>query len=245
MTVDHHPDHGYRVYAPRNGRHLVSPDGAQIFSTRPIHALWRWQRLLLAQVLPLSATLQGLELLHASAAEWNDRTFALVARAGTGKTSVAAHVVARGGVLVTDDVLALEDKDDVVMAHPGAASLSIDPAELRRMPPTGRQRLGPHIGRADKIVLAPRLATVAAPLRRIYFLERPSSGRLRIVPLAPDPVRLLANSFNTYVRTPDRIVNQLAVVDRLAQNVPAFSVRIPSSEDASSVARAVITHMEK
>src|SRR4029079_7075843 len=127
------------------------------------------------------------------AAEWNDRTFALVARTGTGKTSVAAHVVARGGVLVTDDVLALEDKDDVVMAHPGAASLSIDPAELRRMPPTGRQRLGPHIGRAYKIVLARSLATAAAPLRRIYFLERPSSGRLRIVPLAPDPVRLLAN----------------------------------------------------
>lgn len=245
MAVDHHPDLGYRVYAPHNGRHLVSRDGARIFSTRPIHAPWRWQRLLIAQVLPLAATLQGLELLHASAAEWNGRTFGLVARAGTGKTSVAAHVVARGGVLVTDDVLALEERDDVVVAHPGAASLSIDPAELMRMPPTGRQRLGPNVGRADKVVLAAEVATAPTPLRRIYFLERPSSGRLRIAPLAPDPVRLLANSFNTYVRTPGRIVNQLAVVDRLAQTVPAFSVRIPSGEDASSVARAVIAHMEK
>ena len=94
-------------------------------------------------------------------------------------------------------------------------------------------------------MLAAELATGATPLRHIYFLERPASGRLRIAPLAPDPVRLLANSFNTYVRTPERIVNQLAVVDRLAQTVPAFSVRIPSGEDASSVARAVIAHMEK
>ncbi len=245
MAVDHHPDLGYRVYAPRNGRHLVSPDGARIVSTRPIHALWRWQRLLLAQVLPLSATLQGLELLHASAVGWNGRTFGLVARAGTGKTSVAAHVVARGGVLVTDDVLALEEKDDVVVAHPGAASLSIDPAELMRMPPTGRRRLGLQVGRADKVVLAVEPAIHATPLRHIYFLERPASGRLRIAPLAPDPVRLLASSFNTYVRTPERIVNQLAVVDRVAQTVPAFSVRIPSGEDASSVARAVIAHMEQ
>src|SRR5262245_11969164 len=78
MAVDHHPDLGFRVYAPHNGRHLVSPDGARIFSTRPVRALWRWQRLLLAQVLPLAATLQGLELLHASAVGWRGRTFGLV-----------------------------------------------------------------------------------------------------------------------------------------------------------------------
>jgi hypothetical protein len=244
MAVDHHPDLGYRVYAPHNGRHLVSRDGARIFSTRPIRAPWRWQRLLIAQVLPLAATLQGLELLHASAAEWDGRTFGLVARSGAGKTSVAAHVVARGGVLVTDDVLALEERGDVAVAHAGAASLSIDPAELTRMPPTGRRRLGGHVGRADKVVLAAEVATEPAPLSRMYFLERPSSGRMRIVPLAPDPVRLLANSFNTYVRTPERIVNQLAVIDRLSRTVPAFSVRIPSCEDASSVACAVMAHME-
>ena len=237
MAVDHQPDLGYRVYAPCNGRHLVSPDGARIFSARPIHALWRWQRLLFAQVLPLAATLQGLELLHASAAEWNGRTFGLVARAGTGKTSVAAHVVARGGVLVTDDVLALEERSGVVMAHPGAASLSIDSAELVRMPPNGRPRLGSQVGRADKVVLAAELATV----RRPSDTSTSSSGRRRDGCASrrstPDPVRLLANSFNTYVRTPERIVNQLAVVDRLARTVPAFSVRIPSGEDASSVAR--------
>lgn len=244
MAVDHHPDLGYRVYAPHNGRHLVSRDGARIFSTRPIHARWRWQRLLIAQVLPLAATLQGLELLHASAAQWNGRTFGLVAPAGTGKTSVAAHVVARGGILVTDDVLALEERGDVALAHPGASSLSIDPAELTRMSATGRRRLGAHVGHAEKLVLAPKVATEAAPLSCVYFLERPSTGRLRIVPLAPDPVRFLANSFNTYVRTPERIVNQLAVIDRLARTVPAFSVRIPSGEDASSVARAVTAHME-
>ena len=112
------------------------------------------------------------------------------------------------------------------------------------MSPTGRRRLGRAVGRFDKVVLDTEVTTEAAPLSRMYFLERPSSGRLRIVPLAPDPVRLLASSFNTYVRTPERIVNQLAVIDRLARTVPAFSVRIPAGQDAPSVARAIVAHLE-
>jgi hypothetical protein len=101
------------------------------------------------------------------------------------------------------------------------------------------------VGRADKVVLRADVATSAAPLERMYILERPSAGRLRIVPLAPDPLQMLASSFNSYVRTPGRIVNQLAVVDRLVEAVPVFSVRIPAGEDASSVAHAVVAHAEK
>ena len=246
MAVDHHPDLGYRVYAPRNGRHLVSPDGARIFSTHPIHALWRWQRLLLAQVLPLSATLQGLELLHASAVGWNGRTFGLVARAGTGKTSVAAHAVARGGVLVTDDVLALEEKDDVVLAHPGAASLSIDPAELMRMPPSGRQRLGPHLGRADKVVLGAELATQRGPAQT-HLLPRASGVGTLADRAARAGPGATAREQLQHVRADTRAHREPARRHRphLAETVPAFSVRIPPAEDASSVARAVIAHMEQ
>ena len=244
MAVDRHPDVGYRVYAPHNGRHVVSRDGGRILSTRPARTLWRWQRLLLAQVLPLAATLQGLELLHASAVAWRGRTIGLVAPSGTGKTSVAAHLVASGGVLLTDDVLAVERLGNVAVAHPGASCLSIDRAELMRIPKTSRRRLGPPIGRADKVVLATEAATRAAPLSCMYFLERPSRGGLRIEPLGSDPVRLLANSFNTYVRTPERVENQLAVVDCLARTVPTFSVQIPPGEAAAGVARAVIAHVE-
>ena len=131
-----------------------------------------------------------------------------------------------------------------VMAHPGAASLSIDSAELVRMPPNGRPRLGSPVGRADKVVLAAKLAAGETPLRHIYFLERPTSGRLRIAPLAPDPVRLLANSFNTYVRTPERIVTNSPSSTASPEPAGVLGTH-PSGEDASSVALAVIAHMEK
>jgi hypothetical protein len=244
MSVDHDPESGYRVYAPWNGRHLVAPDGGRIRSALPPSSPWRWQRLLFAQVLPLAATLQGLELLHASAVEWHGKTVAFVARAGTGKTSTAAHVVASGGTLLTDDVLALEIVDGAIVGHSGVPTLSIDRAELARMSADGRARVGAALGRADKLVLAVPVSPRARPLDGLYFLERPSAGELRVERRDPDPFLLLANSFNLYVRTPERIVNQLDVASRLAETVPLFTVRIPVGAAASDVARTVTEHAE-
>jgi hypothetical protein len=244
MAVDHSPQQGYRVYAPRNGRHVVSPDGNRVASALPPIARWRWQRLLFAQVLPLASTLQGLELLHASAVEWQGRTIAFVARAGTGKTSTAAHIVASGGTLLTDDVLALEEIDGVLFGHSGVPTLSVDEAELERMTPEGRKRLGTPMGRADKLVLSVPLATRANRLDALYFLVRTAAGGFEVERLDADPVRLLANSFNVYVRTPERIVNQLAIAAHLAETVPVYRVRIPVDVAATDVASGVLSHVE-
>src|SRR5207248_1369448 len=127
LAVDHHPELGYRIYAPRYGRHLVSSDGTRIVSALPNVAPWRWQRLLFAQALPLAATLQGLEALHASAVELGGKAFAFTAASGTGKTSLAMHLVARGATFLTDDVLAVEARVGALIAHPGASTLSVAP----------------------------------------------------------------------------------------------------------------------
>ena len=113
------------------------------------------------------------------------------------------------------------------------------------MSPAGRDRLGAPLGRADKIVLAPDVVGTPTELGSLYFLERPTPGTLRIEPLAPDPLRLLANSFNSYVRTPERIVNQLAIAARAVEVVPLFSVGIPSGTAASQVALAILEHAER
>ena len=119
-----------------------------------------------------------------------------VARAGTGKTSVAAHSVALGASLFTDDVLALEPNADGVVAYPGANALHVDGRELEAMPTQGRDRLGPAVGGADKIVLAAPVSAGSKRLDALYFLERPAPGAFSIARLEPDPVQLLANSFN-------------------------------------------------
>lgn len=243
MTVDYHPRLGYRVWAFRLGRHLVSLDGRRILSALPQRSPWMWQRLLYSQVLPLAATLQGLELLHASAVVLEGRTIAFSAPSGTGKTSVAAHLVAGGASLLTDDILAFELSKERLLAHSGAPLLAVADAELKQMTETGRGRLGVALGRSDKVVFRSDIASHVGTLDALYFLRRsPDEGALAIERLEPNPLRAVAHCFNTYVRSQERVVNQLAVCEYLVESVPIFSVAIPPSCSAHEVAAAVRVH---
>src|SRR5436190_3280341 len=109
LLVQRDGDGDYRVWAPGHGRYHISADGSRICAFVPGSGSgWQWQRLLVAQPLPLAAALQGLALVHASSVAVGGRAFAFLASSGTGKTSVAAHLVARGATHVTDDIVALE-----------------------------------------------------------------------------------------------------------------------------------------
>ena len=110
---------GFRVWAPRHGCYLVAPDGTHVAGAPSAVAAWRWERLVLAQVLPLAAALRGMEILHASAVEMAGRAVAFLGSSGVGKTTLAARIVVRGARLVTDDVLAVDMANGAVRAYRG------------------------------------------------------------------------------------------------------------------------------
>jgi hypothetical protein len=246
ITIEYHDEVGYRIWASRHGRHIVSSDGVQIRSALPRVAPWRWQRLLFAQVLPLAALLQGLELFHASAVAIGDRAVAFSAPSGTGKTSVASHLVARGAQLITDDVLALELTGRGVQAHAGAGIAGVHAAELRAMTADGRSRLGPEIGRDDKVYLATELSDRPMPLGALYFLSRgPRFEQLEIEESAPpDPRLLLGSSFLAYLRTRERLTNLLDICARIASSAQIFHVRVPPGIPAIEVAQEIESHVQ-
>src|SRR5262249_4538654 len=102
---------------------------------------------------------------------------------------------------------------------------------------------GTQVGKIDKILLSPPMLDLPQGLDRVYFLRRSQSpGPLRIDRCAPDPLRLLAHSFNTYVHSGARVVNQLAVHAGVVETVGMFTVAIPPSCPAVKVAAAVRTH---
>jgi hypothetical protein len=244
MRIEEHPELGYRIWAPRYGRHLVSADGRRISSALPRLAPWRWQRLFFAQVLPLASALQGLELFHASAVSLRDRVMAFAGGSGVGKTSLAAHLVARGATLATDDVLALEAVPGGVLAHPGAATASVDEAELRAMAPEGREALGKEVGRSDKVHLAAPVLDRPQPLSLLYFPRRSSTpGPVRIARLEPPGTReLLAASFLLYLQSSSRLVTHLDVCARIAKSVTTYRVVVPPDVPSRDVAAAVEEH---
>jgi hypothetical protein len=239
LSVEQADAVGFRIQAPGFGRHLVSEDGRSLL-THLSPGLSGWERLFYAQPLPLAAALQGLELVHASAVVLEFGAVALVASSGTGKTSVAAHLVAGGASFLTDDVLALEASDGRVFAHPGPGRLAIDEAELARMV----NGIGVVVGRSDKLQLRLEPATKAAPLRAVYFLRRVSRADGLVIAHQDDAQPLLSSSFLGYLTSPERLLVHLDVCARIAATVPTLSVAIPPGVSAQDVARGIHDHAQ-
>jgi hypothetical protein len=235
---------GFRVWAPRHGCYLVAPDGTHIAAAPSAVAAWRWERLLLAQVLPLAAALRGMEILHASAVEMAGRAVAFLGGSGVGKTTLAARIVARGARLVTDDVLAVDVANGAVRTHSGGAVARVDPRELRAMTGKERRGLGAIRARAEKWHVMPTLASDELPLALTYHLvRRPEVEEVEIVRVHPyDPALLLGSAFLSYLVDPERLRRQLDVCGAIADTTPLHQVRIGRGSRSAEVSEAVLEH---
>lgn len=246
MTVDHDATVGYRIWAPYHGRHLVAVDGQTILSAPPIRRGWWWQRLFLAQVLPLAATLQGLELMHASAVAFDDRAVAIPAASGSGKTSLAAHLLDLGGDLMTDDVLALEVVAGRVLAHPGVGLVNIDSTQREALGPRASGQLSDSLGGGQKRYAVAPVVDRPLPLAAVYFLHRARNITTpRIVEAGADPRSLLGSSFISYLESPARLLTHLEVCGRIAETIPSFVVEAPLEGSASELAQLLRAHGEE
>jgi hypothetical protein len=248
MRIDRHATEGYRIWAPYYGRHIVAADGRAIRSALPNVSPWRWQRLFFAQALPLAAALQGLEVLHASAVAIRGRIIAFVGSSGSGKTSVAAHAIALGASFVTDELLAVESDGTAVLAHPGPARLSIDDCEMRHIPDGQRARVGPTIGRSDKLIVEPTPISVSLPLDAVYFLTRPrpEAPRLSITDADADGIRtVMKRRFQPYVDAAEQLTGQLDAWTAIAEMVRVYDVLIPEGARAREVAATALAHADQ
>ena len=244
LTLERHPQLGFRMFAHRYGHWLIAADGSSI---RTSHAEdlepWLWQRFLVAQVLPFAALLEGLEVFHASGVVLDDRVVAIVAGSGGGKTSLGLNLVLLGMPFFTDDVLALEQRDGTLVCMPGAGSANVRDETLRRLCEQGDDGLGEILGRGSESlrVAIPRDERELA-LGAVYFLDRAEGNReLRFEPTA-DPYLLLASTFNFVIRTPERLAAQLDTCAAIARSAALFRVAAPRSLSAAAVGAAVADH---
>jgi hypothetical protein len=247
LAVAYDDSVGFRVWAPCHGCYLVAPDGRLVLAAPPTAACGQWERLVLAQVLPLAAVLRGMDLLHASAVELGGRAVAFLGRSGAGKTTVAAHCVARGARLLTDDVLAIEAAATGVRAHRGGAVMRLDPRELQAMTPPERERFGTVNVDEGKWHATPPLATPRLPLGLTYHLMRDEGGEgVSITRVRPyDPVLLLGNTFLPYLTGPARLERQLELWAAIASGTSLFQIRVGPDAGSRAVAGAVLGHARR
>jgi hypothetical protein len=245
MTVHAHDDAGYRINAPGYGRFRVTPDGALVECAPAPGPAWRWHRPFLAQALPLAATLNGMEVLHASAAVVDGQAIAFTGHSGAGKTSLGIHLVDQGASMLADDVVALSAEDDELRAHPGVRFANVAQEQIDALEPDRRGRLGHIVGSSDKLhILVDSMADVAAPLAALYFIHRrPTVPRLEFeLVWPPQPPLLLTATFMPHITASARLTAQLRVCSLIASRVPTFKLHVPPSVAAAELATEVAAH---
>lgn len=244
LTIEEHPEAGYRLDAPAFGRYLVARDGGRILCAPSDLPDWEWQAFLIGQVLPLAAVLHGLEAVHASAVALGDEVIGLVADSRGGKSSLAINLVRRGAAFVADDVLALERAGERILVHPGPTLASVRHAEADAIGPAAVRRLGTVVGRDEhELRLSMKREPRTLALAALYVIERSEHEPVGAVrELEPDPRLLLGNTFNGFVRTPARLVGQLDLYAQLSRTVPTFSAIVSPAVDAYGLAGCIHAH---
>jgi hypothetical protein len=154
-------------------------------------------------VLALWLERRGTRALHGAAAVVDGQGVAFLADAGAGKTSTAAACVAAGLPMLSDDLLALEERDGAVYARPGYPQFRMWPEQARHFVGTAeghdqihpsRTKLRIDVGTSFGI-----FQNTPVPLRRIYLPHRLSEAdaSVEIEPIRPRGamVALLRHSF--------------------------------------------------
>ena len=196
-----------------------------------------WERLLLAQVLPLAALLGGYEVLHASAVDVAGRAVALVGHSGSGKSTLAAHLVAAGATARCDDVVAVRLAGDRVLAHSGPGELRLDAAGL-----DGLSRRDGRLDAAGKLCVPVATDASPAPLAAVYFLRRPARADAVTVRTGGSVRDLLGATFNVMVETPERLRRHFELCLAILASVPTFEVLVPAGADPTQVTDVLAAH---
>lgn len=164
---------GFLCYINKVGGVKVK-DGSKIIASPESRSTETGFRFLVSGVaLGLLLHLRGRTTLHASAAAIQGRAVAFIGHSGTGKSTTAAALHARGHPIVTDDLLVLNTNGNSVQAYPGfphlkltpesiAKSVNEDPDCIPKIDPKGPK----HSFAAEKNFLEDPL-----PLQCIYALD--------------------------------------------------------------------------
>lgn len=242
--IETHPRSGYLISGPQYGAHLLSRNGRFLHCDPEGVANEAWQRLVIAQVLPFAALLQGLEVFHASAVLRGGRAVAFVGRSRAGKTSLALELCGRGAGFLADDVVALECDSGQLLAHPGTPVAGVVRAA------SSDTRETSHPPRAKTVAVNARERLVRLPgatgpvaLAAMFLLERRADGPARPrFELVADAQPLLSATFNFVLATPARL-HVLLEACALAARLPVERIVCGPATSLSQLGAAVELRM--
>jgi hypothetical protein len=183
---------------------------------------------LLGPVMGFALLLRGTICLHASAVAVDDQAVAVVGQAGAGKSTTAAAFAELGYKILSEDVVALSDRNGVFFVQPAYPCIRLWPSSVEAL-----------YGKADALpLLTPnwekryldltdngkKFQDEALPLEAIYVLgERGDHLRNPFVEELPGKaglVELIANTYDTHMMDAGMRAHEFEILNSVVHRVP-------------------------
>ena len=180
----------------------------------------------LGPVLGLVLRLRGVTCLHASAVAIGDRAVAFVGDAGAGKSTTVAALARKGFAALSDDIVALEERDGQFFVTPAYPYICLWPESVVALYGSA-EALPKFAATYEKRCLslpkeALRFASEPVKLGCVYVLGKRGDGPARVsaVPAREAFVTLVANTYATNMLDSAMRAREFETLGRLMQSVP-------------------------
>jgi hypothetical protein len=194
-------------------------------------------------ILGIVLRLRGVTCLHASAVRIGDSAVAFVGDEGAGKSTTAALFAQKGHAVLSDDIVALSERDGEFIVSSAYPYLNLWPqsvemiygsaGEASFIPPDSDKRQVQLDGRESGF------QREAMPLRAIYMLEDRSSApdAPRVEPLGPQEslVALAANTYGNKILDAQMRAQEFRFLGRVVTSLPVR--RLIPGDNASRLPR--------
>lgn len=217
---------------------LAYPDGMQFWMDREGTKIWAvWPATssledaasyLLGPVLGLVLRLRGTTCLHASAVEIHGRAVIFPGEEGAGKSTTAAALARRGHAVLSDDVVALTERDGTFFVLPAYPYLSLwqDSVKLLYGADDALPAFSPNF---DKRMLSLasnnlRFEKQSLPLGAVFLLgDRSAEERapwIETLPSRENLVSLVVNSYATNLLESSMREREFILLGRMVASIP-------------------------
>jgi hypothetical protein len=194
---------------------------------------------LLGTVLSAAICQRGFPGFHGSAVEINGQAIAFLGHRGSGKSTMAAGLYARGHNLLTDDLVVVKDLD-----QPTGPTIVPSFPQLKLFPEAARASLGDDPESLPRLIsgfdkrarrITDGFAQDPVPLRALYLLENDSSISIEPVPPQETLVHVVRHSyaariFNKWLTGPRAAAHFRQCAD-LVRQVPIYVLKRPRALD--------------
>lgn len=219
-------------------RFWLKRDGTGVWCTWPPNLTVRDVAVyLLGPILGVLLRLRGVTCLHASAVVLGEHAVAFAGPPGAGKSTTATALGRRGHAILSDDIVAIEERDGQFLVVPAHPYVCLWPESVEML--YGKGKVVPGFAATwdkGRLSLAEHdLKFQKEPVRlaAICLLgDRKAAGGSEAEPSSPRDslVALIVNSYGTNILERDLRVREFELLSRLASQVPIWSLRAGERE---------------